>query len=355
MTYEAQYTLLQRLVGSPSPSGFEQKAQQVVREEVQAYADEVQTDVHGNVIASLNPNGYPRVMLTAHIDELGFLIRYIDEQGYLYFAPIGGYDAATLPGARVIVYTPGGPVPGVIGCKAIHLMDGDERRRVPSTHDMWIDIGVSSQQEAQELVPLGSAATRAAQLARLRGDLVVSRALDNKAGIGAIIEALRRLRERSEQLHASVYLVSAVQEENGSRGSQTSAYTIDPQVALTVDVTFASDHPETSKIQLGDVKLGGGPGITIGGFVNPRIYEGMMAIAEKAQIPYQYDVEPARTGTDNDNIQVTRGGIATGLLNIPCRYMHSSSEVVSLKDIDATAELMAHFVLSLNKETNLIP
>ena len=355
MTYETQYALLQRLVASPSPSGFEQRAQQVVREAVQAYADEVRTDVHGNVIASLNPNGYPRVMLTAHIDELGFLIRYIDEQGYLYFAPIGGYDAATLPGARVIVYTPGGPVSGVIGCRAAHLLSSEERGKAPPIEDMWIDIGATSQQEAQGLVALGSAATRAAQLELLRGDLVVSRALDNKSGICAIIEALRRLHERREQLQAAVFLVSAVQEENGSRGSQTSAYTIDPQVALTVDVTFASDHPQTSKIQLGDVKLGGGPGITIGGYVNQRIYGGMMAIAEKAHIPYQYDIQSSRTGTDNDNIQVTRGGIATGLLNIPCRYMHSSSEVVSLKDIDATAELMAQFVLSLNKETNLMP
>lgn len=355
MTYETQYALLQRLVASPSPSGFEQRAQQVVREETQAFADEVRTDVHGNVIASLNPNGYPRVMLTAHIDELGFLIRYIDEQGYLYFTPIGGYDAATLPGARVIVHTPGGSVFGLIGCRAAHLLSSEERGKAPPMEDMWIDIGAASAEEARQLVPLGSAATRAVQLERLRGDLVVSRALDNKSGICSIIEALRRLHERREQLEAAVFLVSAVQEENGSRGSQTSAYTIDPQVALTVDVTFASDHPQTSKIQLGDVKLGGGPGITIGGYVNPRIYEGLMATAEQAHIPYQYDIQSSRTGTDNDHIQVTRGGVATGLLNIPCRYMHSSSEVVSLKDIDATAELMAQFVLSLNKETNLIP
>src|SRR5690348_766376 len=322
MTYDAQYALLQQLVASPSPSGFEQRAQQVVREAVQAFADEVRTDVHGNVIVSLNPNGYPRVILTAHIDEIGFLIRYIDEQGYLYFTPIGGYDAATLPGARITVHTPGEPVFGVIGCRAIHLMDSDERGKVPHIDDMWIDIGAASAEEARQLVPLGSAATRAAQLEMLRGDLVVSRALDNKSGICTIIEALRRLHERREQLHASVFLVSAVQEENGSRGSQTSAYTIDPQVALTVDVTFASDHPQTSKIQLGDVKLGGGPGITIGGYVNPRIYEGLMAVAEKAHIPYQYDIQSSHTGTDNDHIQVTRGGIATGLLNIPCRYMH---------------------------------
>jgi tetrahedral aminopeptidase len=353
--YEAQYALLQRLIASSSPSGFEQRAQQVVREEALAFADEVRTDVHGNVIASLNPKGYPRVMLTAHIDELGFLIRYIDEQGYLYFTPIGGFDASTLQGERVIVHTPGGPVSGVVGCRAVHLLEGDERGKVPSLRDMWIDIGAASQEEARQLVPLGSAATRAAQPEILRGDLVVSRALDNKSGICAIIEALRRLHERRAQLHAAVFLVSAVQEEVGTRGAQTSAYSIDPHIALTVDVTFASDHPQTSKIRLGDVKLGGGPGITIGGFVNPRIYQGMIAAAEKAEIPYQYDIQSSYTGTDNDKIQVIRGGVATGLLNIPCRYMHSGSEVVSLKDIDATAELMAQFVLSLNEETNLIP
>ncbi|HEU0003963.1 MAG TPA: M42 family metallopeptidase [Ktedonobacteraceae bacterium] len=353
--FETQYALLQRLVASPSPSGFEQRAQQVVREELQAYADEIRTDVHGNVIAALNPSGNPRVMLTAHIDELGFLIRYIDDEGYLYFSTIGGFDASTLPGGRVIVHTPDGPVSGVIGCRAVHLLDSEERGRAPSIRDMWIDIGATGAEEARQLVPLGSAATRAAQPEILRGELVVSRALDNKSGICAIIEAMRRLHERREQLSAAVFMVSAVQEEVGTRGARTGAYSVDPQVALTVDVTFASDHPHTSKIRLGDVKLGGGPGITIGGFVNPRIYEGLMATAGKAEIAYQYDISPAHTGTDNDNIQVTRGGVATGLLNIPCRYMHSGSEVVSLKDIDATAELIAQFVLILNEETNLIP
>ena len=353
--YEAQYALLQRLIASPSPSGFEQRAQQVVREELRAYADEIRTDVHGNVIAALNPTGKPRVMLTAHIDELGFLIRYIDDEGYLYFSPIGGFDTSTLPGARVIVHTPGGSVSGVIGCRAVHLLDSDERGKAPSLRDMWIDIGAASSEEARQLVPLGSAATRAAHPEILRGELVVSRALDNKSGICAIIEAMRRLHERREQLAAAVFLVSAVQEEVGTRGAQTSAYSVDPQVALTVDVTFASDHPQTSKIRLGDVRLGGGPGITIGGFVNSRIYQELMATAEKAEIAYQYDISPSHTGTDNDNIQITRGGVATGLLNIPCRYMHSGSEVVSLKDIDATAELMAQFVLTLNEETNLIP
>lgn len=353
--HESRVEFLRRLIASPSPSGFEQPVQAVIRAEIGQYSDEVRTDVHGNVIATLNSNGNPRVMLTAHCDELGFLIRYIDEEGFLYFAPIGGFDPSTLPGERVLVHTPAGPIPGVLGCKAIHLMDSDERSQAPKLANMWIDIGVSSRKEAQELVPIGSTATRAAQLEILRGDLVVSRALDDKSGVFTIVEAMRRLHEQRARLKACAYFVSAVQEETGSRGVRTSTYEVNPQVAITVDVTFASDHPQTSKQLLGDVKLNEGPAITIGGFTNPRVYQLLVAATKEAGITYQYDIAAANTGTDNDNIQVTRGGVATGLLNIPCRYMHTGSEIVSLKDIETTAELIAQFVLLLDGSTNLIP
>lgn len=352
---ESRVEFLRRLIASPSPSGFEQPAQEVIRTEISQYTDVLRTDVHGNVIAALNPEGSPRVMLTAHCDELGFIIRYIDEQGFLYFAPIGGFDPSTLPGERVQVHTSKGPLLGVIGSKAVHLMDNEERTHSPKLKNMWIDIGVSNRDEAQQLVPLGSVATRAAQLEILRGELVVSRALDNKSGIFSIIEAMRRLHEQRDKLKASVHFVSTVQEETGSRGVRTSTYEINPQIALIVDVTFASDHPETSKQLLGDVKLHGGPSLTIGGFTNPRVYQLLVAAAANAGITYQYDIQAGYTGTDNDNVQVTRGGVATGLLNIPCRYMHTGSEIVSLKDIDNAAELMARFVLALDERTNLIP
>jgi putative aminopeptidase FrvX len=352
---ESRIEFLRHLIASPSPSGFEQPIQEVIRSEILQYSDMVRTDVHGNVIASLNPEGSPRVMLTAHCDELGFLIRYIDERGFLYFAPIGGFDPSTLQGERVQVHTSTGSFLGVIGSKAVHLMDSEERSQAPKLKNMWIDIGVSNREEAQQLVPLGSVATRAAQLEILHGDLVVSRALDNKSGIFSIVEAMRRLHEQRDRLKASVYFVSSVQEETGLRGVRTSTYEIDPQIALTVDVTFASDHPETSKQLLGDVKLNGGPGLTIGGFTNPRVYQLLVATATEAGITYQYDIQAGYTGTDNDNVQISRGGVATGLLNIPCRYMHTGSEIVSLKDIDDTAELMARFVLALDTETTLIP
>lgn len=352
---EARFAFLTRLVASPSPSGFEQPAQEVVRAEVQQFADEVHTDVMGNVIAALNPSGKPRVMLTAHCDELGFLIRYIDERGFLYFSPIGGFDPSTLPGERVYVHTPRGALPGVLGRKPVHLMSGKERTQAPDLKDMWIDIGVANRAEAQELVPLGCVATRANQLERLRGDLVVSRGMDNKSSVLAIMETMRLLHEQRAQLTAGVFFVSAVQEEIGGNGAALAAYDINPQIALTVDVTFASDHPLTSEAELGDVKLNGGPTITTGAFVSPRVFQLLTETARAAGMTYQLDLQTSRTGTDNDSVRKARSGVATGLLNLPCRYMHSSSEVVSLKDIEQTGELMARFILALDEQTNLIP
>ncbi len=352
---EARLSFFRRLIASPSPSGFEQPAQQVIREEIRSYTDEVRTDVHGNVIAALNPTGKPRVMLTAHCDELGFLIRYIDEQGFLYFATIGGFDPSTLPGNRVQIHTPSGPVLGVISRKAAHLVSGEERGKAPKLTDLWIDIGASSKEEAQELVPIGSVATRANQLEPLREDLVISRALDDKAGIFSVVEAMRRIHARRADLKAGVFFVSAVQEEVGLRGARTGAFGVDPLIAVAVDVTFTSDHPGLSKQELGDIKLNGGPVISLGGNINPRVYHLLVQAATEAGIAWQIDPQPSHTGTDTDVIQVVRAGVATGLVSIPCRYLHSPSEMASLKDIDQVAEVLARFTLAIDETTNVIP
>lgn len=351
---EQRVSLLRRLVASPSPSGFEQPVQQVVREVLAAYSDEVHTDFHGNVIASLNAEASPRVMLTAHCDELGFLIRYIDESGVLYFAPLGGFDASTLPGERVHISTPNGTVTGVIGRPPIHTL-GEDRHKAPKLADLWIDIGAADKEEAARLVPIGSVATRAAQLETLHGDLVISRAMDDKAGLFSIIETMRRIAEKRSELQASVFFASTVQEEVGTRGAQTSSYAINPQIALVVDVSFTSDHPHTSKKDIGDIKLNGGPVLTMGGNINPRVYQLLIQSAEQAGIKWQIDPQACTTYTDTDVIQVTRGGVATGLVSIPCRYLHTGSEMVSLRDIDQVAEVLARFVLGLNADTNLIP
>lgn len=352
---EARLSFFRRLIASPSPSGFEQPVQQVIREEIRSYTDEVRTDVHGNVIAALNPASQPRVMLTAHCDELGFLVRYIDEQGFIYFATIGGYDPSTLPGNRVQIYTPSGPVLGVIGRKPAHLLSGEDSSKAPKLAELWIDIGAASKEEAQALVPIGSVATRANQLEPLREDLVTSRALDDKAGIFAVVEAMRRIHERRATLKAGVFFVSAVQEEVGLRGAHTSAFGVDPLIAVAVDVTFTSDHPGTSKQEIGEVKLNGGPVITIGGHINPRIYQLLVQAATEAEIAWQIDPQASYTGTDTDAIQIARAGVATGLVSIPCRYLHSPSEIASLKDIDQVAEVLARFTLAIDQTTNVIP
>jgi len=352
---ESRIAFLHRLINSPSPSGFEQRAQQVIREEMQHYTDEQRTDVHGNVIAALNPNANPRVMLTAHCDELGFLVRFIDEKGFIYFATIGGFDPSTLPGERVQIHTAKGPILGVIGRKPVHLLQSDERGKAPKLSEMWLDIGVNSKEEAQELVAIGSIATRAAQPEKLHGDLVVSRALDDKSGVFTVVEAMQRLHGQREKLKAGVFFVSAVQEEVGLRGAHTSAFGVDPLIAVAVDVTFTSDHPQTSKHEIGDIRLNGGPVISIGGRINPRVYQMLIDAADEAGIAYQIDPQASGTGTDTDVIQVSRAGVATGLVSIPCRYLHTGSEIVSLKDIDEIAELLSRFVLALDAQTNVIP
>ena len=352
---ESRVAFLRRMIATPSPSGFEQPVQQVIREEIQQYTDEVRTDVHGNVIAALNPGGNPRVMLEAHCDELGFLVRYIDEQGFIYFAPIGGFDPSTLPGERVHIHTTNGPVLGVIGRKPVHLLRGEEREKAPKLSDLWIDIGVSNKEDAQKLAPIGSIATRAAQLEHLRDDLVVSRALDDKSGVFTITEAMRRIHAQRDKLKAAVFFVSAVQEEVGLRGARTAAYEVNPRIAIAVDVTFTSDHPGTSKKELGEINLNGGPVISIGGNINPRVYQMLVQTAFEADIAYQIDPQASHTGTDTDVIQVVRSGVATGLLSIPCRYLHTGSETASLQDIDQTAEVIARFVLAINENTNVIP
>lgn len=352
---ESRISFLQRLIASPSPSGFEQPVQQVIREEIRQYTDEVRTDVHGNVIAALNPSGRPRVMLTAHCDELGFLIRYIDEQGFLYFAPLGGFDPSTLPGNRVQIQTPNGPILGVIGRKPVHTLSQEERGKAPRLSDLWIDIGASSREEAQELVPLGSVATRAALLEPLRNDIVVSRALDDKSGIFTVVEAMRRIHAQRQQLKAGVFFVSTVQEETGLRGAHTSAFGVDPLIAVAVDVTFTSDHPGTSKQEMGEVKLNAGPVISLGGHINPRVYQLLVQVTNEAGYSWQISPEASRTGTDTDAIQIQRGGVATGLVSIPNRYMHTGSEMVSLRDIDQIADVLARFALAIDENTNVIP
>lgn len=344
--------LLRDLVDAPSPSGFEQPAQAVYRKAMQTHAERVETDVMGNVWAVVNPGGAPKVMLAAHCDEIGFLVTHITSEGYIYFGSIGGHDATITVGQRVFVHTASGPILGVIGKKPIHVLEGEERNRAPQLHDLFVDIGAQGKGVA-ERVSDGDPITYAPSFETLEGDLVVSRAFDDKAGVLVVAETLRLLAGKT--LAASVYGVSTVQEEIGLRGAHTSAYGIDPTVGIAIDVTFATDYPGMTKVRHGDVRLGKGPVIARGANINPQVCKMLHEVATDLNIPYQVKSHGGRTGTDAFAMQTSRAGMATGLVSIPLRYMHSPCEIVSLADLENAARLLAGFLERVTPETDWTP
>jgi endoglucanase len=341
------------LVEAPSPSGFEQPAQAVYRRFVKKYTDDIKTDVHGNVIALKKGKGKLKTMICGHVDEIGFMINYIDNDGYLYVRPVGGIDANLLPGLRVNIYGGKGVVRGVFGKKAIHMMDQEERNKGSKLSDLWIDIGASNKKEAERRVAIGDIVTFSPGLEVLHNDIITTKATDNKVGVfvaGAILHYLAK-----EDIVTNLYSVSAVQEEIGLRGSRTSAYGIDPDVGIAIDVTVTSDHPGTDKKKIGDIAIGKGPVIAVGPNINPRVFELLKKAANKKKIKFQIEVEPGGTGTDANTIQTTRAGVATGLVCIPNRYMHSPNEVISLKDLEETALLIVEFIKLIDDKTDFIP
>lgn len=350
---EESFAFLKKIVDTPGPSGYEQQVQKVFREQVRPYADEVRTDVIGSVIAARNPEGRPRVMLAGHADEIGFIVRYISDDGCLYFGQIGGHDAIVAVGQRVYVHAANGPILGVLGRKAIHLLDTDERAKVPKTDDLWIDIGVSSRKEAEELVQIGDCVTYAQDLQRLQGERATARSFDNKMGCFVVAEALRLL--KGKKLSCGVFGVATAQEEIGLRGAKTSAYGIDPLVGLATDVGHAMDFPGADKKKVGDVKLGAGPIIARGANINPKVFELLVQTAKEDNIPYQVKAEGGGTGTDANAMQLNRAGMATGLISVPLRYMHTPCEVMSLDDIENAARLMAGFVERVTPDIDWTP
>ena len=342
-----------QLILTPSPTGFEEKIQAVVRDYMAPYADTLETDVHGNVIAARNPDAPLRVMLAGHCDQIGLLVNYIDAEGFLYVLTLGGWDAPMLLGQRVIVWAENGPIPGVIGKKPIHLLTEEERKKTVKIQDIWIDIGAKNKEEAEKLVEIGTPVTVELEYREMQNDMVAAPGMDDKAGVWVVMEALRRI--DASKLKCAVYAVSTVQEEVGLRGAKTSAFGIDPQVGIAVDVTFATDCPTIEKKQNGEVVVGGGPVIARGPNMNNKLVNALVKTAKDHEVAYQICAEGRITGTDANMIQVNRSGVATGLVSIPNRYMHSPVEVISLKDIDAAADLLARFLESLEPDTSFIP
>lgn len=344
---------LRRLLETPSPSGFEQPVQALVREYAGSFADKVTTDVHGNVIVARNPEAPLRVMLAGHCDQIGFLVQFIDNEGFLYVQPIGGWDPVVLIGQKLTVWTASGPIFGAMARKPIHLLPDDERNKVPKLKDLWLDIGARNKEEAAGLVRIGDPVTVQLGFTQMRNNLASSPAMDNKTGLWVVIEALRRT--VSKQLKCALFAVSTVQEEIGLRGAITSAYGINPHVGIAVDVTHATDCPTIDKKQEGDIALGKGPVIFRGPNMNPKVVERLQAAAAAGEIAYQMAASGRATPNDANTIQISRGGVAAGLVSLPNRYMHSPVEMISLDDIDRGADLLARFATDLAEQESFIP
>jgi endoglucanase len=344
---EPSLNFLRTLVNTPSPTGHEVRGQRVWLDYVQPFAEETFSDAYGNCVAVLNKGGSPRLMLAAHADEIAMAVNYISDEGFLYVRKMGGVDAAITKAQRVVIHSRNGPVKGVVGNVAPHLTKQEGDPKPPKIHDLFIDIGAKDRKEAGRTVRIGDPITLTDEFDLLRNDLAVARAFDNRIGTFAVAEALRLLQESRGKLAAEVCAVSNVQEEVGLLGARQIAYSLQPDVAVVVDVTHATDYPTVSKAQHGDVKIGGGPALTHGGCNHPDVVARLEAVAKAKRIPLQHEAMSATSGTDTDVIFWTRGGIASALVSLPNRYMHSPVEIVSLKDLEKIPELLAAFARSL--------
>lgn len=343
---------LMRLLNTTSPSGDEIAAARVWRQEAEGFADEVYGDVLGSSYAVLK-GGAPRVLLAGHIDEIGLMITHIDDKGFCYFRAIGGWDSQVLVGQRIRILGRSGVVRGVIGKKPIHLMTPEDRTKVSRIDDLWIDIGARSRDEANTLIRVGASAVIDADPFVVANGRIVGRGVDNRIGAFVVLEAVRLL--AADRPQATVAAVATAQEEITFAGAQTAAFSFDPQVAIAVDVTFATDHPRASVNSQGDITLGGGPVLTRGSANAPLVVEMLIETAEQAGIPYRMQANPSSTATDADAIHNARGGVATAVISIPNRYMHSPNEMIDMEDALNAARLIAAFVKRLNADTSFVP
>ena len=341
---------LKSLVNTPSPSGHESKGLRIWMDYVDQYADETYSDAYGNCVAVLNKGGGPRLMLSGHADEIGMTVNFIDDNGYVYVRRLGGTNPAITKAQRVTIHSRKGPVKGVVGSVAPHLMRTDTGvNKVPKIHEIFVDIGADSCKAAEKLIRVGDPITLNDQFELLRGDLAVARAFDNRVGTWAVAETLRLLKTGKAKLNAEVCAVANTMEEVGLFGARQIAYSLHPDVALVMDVTHATDYPTVDKRQHGEIIVGQGPTVTHGNCNHPEVIKRVEQVAKRLKINLQHEAISATSGTDTDAVFWTRGGIPSGLISLPNRYMHSPVEVVSLKDLEQIPQVMAGFAKSLKK------
>jgi endoglucanase len=342
---------LRQLLTTPSPSGFERRGQRVWLDYVAPFADRTFTDTYGSAVAVANPGGDPKVVIVGHADEIGLMVTHIDEKGFIYVQSIGGIDAAVVAGKRLAIHTADGPVRGVTGATAIHLRDRDKGEEKPrKLHELFVDVGAASRKQVEKKgIRIGDPVTFVDDFEMLDDNLAVARAFDNRIGTWVAAETLRLIRASKKKLNCAVHACSAVQEEVGLRGSHMLTVALKPDIGLVVDVGHATDSPGIDARKHGQFKLGGGPQITIGGPTLPEVNDHLEKIAKANKIPLQREATPGRSGTDTDSVFMVSGGVASGLISLPIRYMHTTVEMADLRDLERIAVLFAEFCLSLKK------
>jgi putative aminopeptidase FrvX len=346
---------LTNIIGTPSPSGHETEVARLYREYVAEAADSIETDVHGNVYASMNPDASMKIMLAGHMDEIGFTIHHISEEGLLFFTAIGGHSALVPVGQMVWVYGKS-RIAGAVGRKAIHLLSPDEQKKVPELYELWVDIGATSKEEASALVNLGDVLTYQYEFQPLLGSRAMARAFDNKAGLFVVAEAMRMLHQEGG-LHPDVGIVclGTVQEEVGSKGAHTSSNRIEPQSGIAVDMEHALDYPGIDERRHGKLTMALGPTISRGPNTNPIVFDLLIEAAKENRVPFQVQVSGSATPTDAKAMQASGSGMATGLIGVPLRYMHTPCEVVDLEDLQRCAQLLAGYCRLIRPTTDFTP
>ncbi len=342
--------LLQTLLSTAGPSGYEAPPAAIWREAA-SFAD-LSTDGLGSSVATIGSDDGPLVSFVGHIDEIGLIITHIDEKGFLYFAPIGGWDPQILVGQRVEVLGKEGPVMGVAGRKPIHLLEAEQRKKVVELKQMHIDIGASDRDEAAEHVRVGDPVVIATAPQPVLGGRLVSRSMDNRLGAYVALETVRHIHENGRRT-APTAAVAAVQEEIGLFGARTSAFTVRPDIAIAIDVTHATDAPGIDEKEVGIHPFGSGPVIGRGSTLSPKVFELLAEAAEANDMDYSISASGQATHTDADAIQISRNGVPTGLVSIPLRYMHSPVEMVDLADVEATIALLVAFAEALPADVDV--
>ena len=354
---ERAVNFLRRLLDAPGPSGYEGIPAQIWCEEAATFADEVTHDILGNSYARVRARGdaedAPRVLLAGHIDEIGFVITHIDEEGYLWFSPLGGWDHQVVVGQRMRLVGRGGEVVGVIGKKAAHLLKEEDRKKPTELDDMWIDIGARDRADAEERVAVGDPVVIDSRFLELPNELAVSRSMDNRVGAFVAHEAARLIAQ--DRCAAEVYAVATTQEEITFGGAYTASFRTPSTVAIAIDLTHPTDYPGADKRRNNEVKLGGGPVLSRGATINDGVFHGLREAARSLDIPVAVQAWGASSGTDIDAMIRSGPGTATGIVSVPSRYIHSPNEMVHLGDVENAAKVIAGFIRTLTSESDFRP